>query len=70
MELVWLAVVVVGLLGVAALTTLLLVEAVDASRVGLVPQQENEEGVRLRLTADADATNSVRFCRAGRGIVK
>ena len=66
----WLAVVVVGLLGVAALTTLLLVEAVDASRVGLVPQQENEEGVRLCLTAKADGTDSVRFCRAGRGIVK
>ena len=68
MELVWLAVVVVGLLGVAALTTL--VEAVEASRVGLVPQQENEEGVRLCLTAKADGTDSVRFCRVGHGIVK
>ena len=52
-------------LGSAALTTL--VEAVEASRVG--PQQENE-GVRLRLTAEADGTDSVRFCLAGCGIVK
>ena len=60
-----LGVAIEGLAGAAALTT---PEAVKASRVG--PQQENEEGVRLRLTAEADGTDSVRFCRAGRGIVK
>ena len=50
----------------SAALTALVVEAVEASRVG--PQQENE-GVCLRLTAEADGTDSVRFCRAGRGIV-